>query len=267
MESLIQNETTNVSNSANTFSNMDNSHKLKKLCTEYTPIMDYITQCCSILTDSAVLNEDLIIPEESSNSSEISKLEDALKSLIDSMTYIKFQEDTLSEIFEKYEKKDSNLELKFQELYEEKKKKYDSLSSLQKYSKRNEYIDFKQRIWDVHHQNIPMLPTESFFQEDDDIVISYLNQNIKCPLTMKYLEEPVKSCICGHYFSKYAILEILKCNNGKCTCPVVGCNKIIDNNVLIPDKIMERRVNITKELKGDLEESEEAKKKYTYINL
>ncbi|CCJ29695.1 unnamed protein product [Pneumocystis jirovecii] len=182
------------------------------------------------------------------------------------MEYINFQEDILSEISKEYKKDDNNLELKFQELYQKKKNDYDSLNFLQKYSKKNEYIDFKQRIWDVHHQNIPMSQNESFFQ-DDDIIISYLNQNIKCPLTMRYLEEPMKSRVCGHYFSKHAILEILKCNNGKCICPIVGCNKIIDNSILIPDKIMERRVNITKELEGDFEESEKTKKESTYLQL
>ncbi|KAG5518414.1 hypothetical protein PMAC_002807 [Pneumocystis sp. 'macacae'] len=267
MESITEDEIIDISNNNDTSLNNRNLYKFKRLFSEYTPIIDYITQCCSILTDSAVLNEDLMESEERSNSTEISKLEEALKSVIDCMAYIKFQEDVLSEISNEYKKENTNLEVKFQELYEKKKKNYDSLSFLQKYSKKNEYIDFKQRIWGVHHQNTPMLQNESFFQEDDDIVISYLNQNIKCPLTMTYLKEPMKSSVCGHYFSKYAILEILKLHNGKCTCPVVGCNKIIDNSILIPDKIMERRVNITKELEGDFEEFEKTKKESTYVNI
>ncbi|KAG5438281.1 hypothetical protein PCANB_002768 [Pneumocystis canis] len=261
----------NASNNIKESSNDTIFYKLKALCSEYEFIMNYITQCCNILTDSAILNEDLVESEENSDSLEITKLEEALKSLIDSMAYIKLQEDALSEISEKYDRKNFDLELKFKELYEKKKKDYDSLSPLQKYSKKNEYIDFKQRVWDVHHQNIPMLPIESFFQEtfpkDDDIIISYLNQNIKCPLTMKYLEKPMKSRICGHYFSKHAILEILKSNNGKCLCPIVGCNEFLDNSVLIPDKMMERRVNINKELEGDSGEFEKTKKESTYVNL
>lgn len=82
---------------------------------------------------------------------------------------------------------------------------------------------------------------------------------------MTYFEEPLKSNICGHYFSKHAILEILKLNNGKYMCPIVGCNKMIDNSVLVPDKIMERRVNMAKEFEKDFDESEKNKK--SDINL
>ncbi|QSL66258.1 hypothetical protein MERGE_000634 [Pneumocystis wakefieldiae] len=213
--------------------------------------MNYIIQSCNILTDSAILKN--LIYSEKSNSSQHKELEDALKSLIDAMAYIKLQQDILSQISKEFNK-NIDLELKFQELYMKKKKEYDSLSFAQKYSKKNEYIDFKQRILNVHRKKTRALTTESIFQDDEDIVISYLDQNVICPLTMTYFEEPLKSNICGHYFSKHAILEILKLNNGKYMCPIV-----------VPDKIMERRVNMAKEFEKDFDESEKNKK--SDINL
>ncbi|KTW26946.1 hypothetical protein T552_02435 [Pneumocystis carinii B80] len=258
----------NDSDNSHTSLNMKDFYKIELLYSEYTSIMNYIIQCCNILTDSAILKN--LIDSEKSNSLQDKKLEEALKSLIDYMAYIKLQENILSQI-SKESNKDINLEVKFQELYTKKKKEYDSQSSAQKYFKKDEYIDFKQRILNVHRKNARDLTMESIFQEtfisdDEDIVISYLDQNIKCPLTMTYLEKPLKSNICGHYFSEHAILEILKSNNGKYACPIVGCSKIIDNSVLVYDKIMERRVNIAKEFEKDFDESEKNKES-GYINL
>lgn len=68
-EDEIIDTSANINTSLNL--NTRNLHKFKKLFSEYTPIVDYITQCCSILTDSAVLNEDLIGPEGASNSTEV----------------------------------------------------------------------------------------------------------------------------------------------------------------------------------------------------
>ena len=46
-------------------------------------------------------------------------------------------------------------------------------------------------------------------------------KSMKCPLTGTFYEDPVKSSVCGHVFSKEAIEGHLKV---KSVCPVSGCN-------------------------------------------
>lgn len=50
-------------------------------------------------------------------------------------------------------------------------------------------------------------------------------------------------------------------------CMSYRCNQFIDNSVLVPDKMMERRVNISKEHEGNFKEFKKIKKESTYVNL
>ena len=61
--------------------------------------------------------------------------------------------------------------------------------------------------------------------EDDELAVvsnghdSGTNK-LKCPLTMRLMEEPVRSRVCGHSFSKHAIVAHLRISR---ECPVPGC--------------------------------------------
>lgn len=63
--------------------------------------------------------------------------------------------------------------------------------------------------------------------DDDDIEVIRNDNgtevaNYKCPITATLMEDPVKSTLCGHIFSKVGIESMFK--NGTCKCPVYGCN-------------------------------------------
>ncbi|KAL3924201.1 MAG: hypothetical protein SGILL_001192 [Bacillariaceae sp.] len=58
--------------------------------------------------------------------------------------------------------------------------------------------------------------------EDDDIAVIPVQdtQSLKCPITRHFLEDPVKNTVCGHKYSRAAILQQLRTYK---KCPVAGC--------------------------------------------
>lgn len=83
------------------------------------------------------------------------------------------------------------------------------------------YREFRQKVWKVHHPD-EALPDEA---NDDLVVMATQDENnLMCPITRKLLVEPVKNPVCGHLYSKEAILAHMKANKRKGTkCPVAGC--------------------------------------------
>ena len=52
--------------------------------------------------------------------------------------------------------------------------------------------------------------TQGGEDEDEDIVLGQVQRSFKCPLTRKYLEDPVTSAVCKHSYSRVAILEHIR---------------------------------------------------------
>lgn len=46
--------------------------------------------------------------------------------------------------------------------------------------------------------------------DDDDLVLGHVQRSLYCPLTKKFLEDPVTSKTCNHSYSRAAILEHIK---------------------------------------------------------
>lgn len=58
-------------------------------------------------------------------------------------------------------------------------------------------------------------------------------RSLKCPLTGKWLDDPVRNILCGHAYSKEAMLRHLTCSTN---CPVAGCrNQKVNAQQLTPD--------------------------------
>ena len=78
--------------------------------------------------------------------------------------------------------------------------------------------------------------------KDDDlqVVSRGSSETLKCPIMGSYFEEPVKSSVCGHTYSKKGILNHLRTNR---KCPVAGCsNNDITQAQLEPDYETEMKV-------------------------
>lgn len=78
--------------------------------------------------------------------------------------------------------------------------------------------------------------------DDDDlqVVARGSTETLKCPIMGTYFEEPVKSKVCGHTYSKMGIFNHLKSDR---KCPVAGCsNRNITQDQLEPDMEKEMKV-------------------------
>ena len=75
----------------------------------------------------------------------------------------------------------------------------------------------------------------------DDIVATQSQKSTKCPITQKEMEDPVKSKLCNHTYSRYGILQHIENrskNNRQAICPVGGCQQSVKETDLVPDEQM-----------------------------
>lgn len=74
-----------------------------------------------------------------------------------------------------------------------------------------------------------------------DIEISGGKISLKDPISRNYFEDPWISRRCNHvYERKYVFRELAN----KRSCPVDGCNAVLDKNDLVPDDLMKLRVKV-----------------------
>ncbi|XP_071723596.1 E3 SUMO-protein ligase MMS21 [Rutidosis leptorrhynchoides] len=96
---------------------------------------------------------------------------------------------------------------------------------------------FRELVWNVHHQGEPM-PGD----EQEDIVMTSTQcglLNVTCPLTGKpviVLSEPVRSMDCKHVYEKIAIMQHIK--NKHLKCPVAGCPKKLELRRIVCDPLL-----------------------------
>jgi SUMO ligase MMS21 Smc5/6 complex component len=71
--------------------------------------------------------------------------------------------------------------------------------------------------------------------EDGDVVFIKEQLQYKCPLTLTTFVSPVQSVLCGHIYSKTAVLQHIKiAKNGGAepSCPVAGCRHLLSKGAL-----------------------------------
>ncbi|KAJ7505425.1 hypothetical protein B0H11DRAFT_1796168 [Mycena galericulata] len=127
---------------------------------------------------------------------------------------------------------------------------YDSKTTRQKYAKNDQYISFKEAIYEVDHPGNAMPPITDFIpreandesDDDDDVVMGGVTQEYKCPLMMTLLKDPLTSSVCKHSFSGDAIREMFKNQRGALKCPASGCSKSFTLADCKPDPELARKV-------------------------
>nr|CAG8616769.1 14931_t:CDS:2 [Entrophospora candida] len=139
--------------------------------------------------------------------------------LIDVETKLKIERESLEKIIVKC---DAGQEIDFLDSHEEEVKRlniiFDDRSEKEKYFQNEHYNEFKQKVWEVNHQDEPMPPLDA--DADDDIVVGRQKESLKCPITTLLYEEPVTSNVCKHTFSKSAILQLISRNRDVVCCPI-----------------------------------------------
>ncbi|PKA50183.1 E3 SUMO-protein ligase MMS21 [Apostasia shenzhenica] len=101
------------------------------------------------------------------------------------------------------------------------------------------YRQFKEAIWNVHHEGQPM-PGE----EQEDIVMTSTQNNLlnmKCPLTGKPvvdLENPVRCMDCKHIYERIPIMHYIRTKKAQARCPVAGCPKVLLVDRVVCDPLL-----------------------------
>ncbi|GBC05404.1 hypothetical protein RclHR1_06200009 [Rhizophagus clarus] len=200
-------------------------------------LSQYISKGINYATDAAV---DL---EEVDEEEKVQKMDESLRNLIDIENKLIAQKDVLERIkirTNNGRKFDDIVEVYDQEC-EKAFKDYSQISEEEKYLKNENYEDFRQKIWEVKHQNEPMPSLNQ--NDDDDIVVGHQKDSLTCPITTLLLENPVTSDLCKHSFSKEAILSLMRqSGDAVCVCPIPGCEKQIMEHNLKENKRLERKV-------------------------
>ncbi|KAF9310929.1 hypothetical protein BG003_007943 [Podila horticola] len=127
-------------------------------------------------------------------------------------------------------------------------------------------LDFRTKVWDYHHMNEPMpvgnLDSTIMGEDDEDDEMEIVmtgdggQQSLKCPLTTKFLEDPVTSSSCKHSFSKDAIMSMIA-SQRQTLCPVHGCNRPITAGMLQPNKALARKVTREKLIQEEMSQAQE----------
>ncbi|CCM03528.1 uncharacterized protein FIBRA_05662 [Fibroporia radiculosa] len=129
-------------------------------------------------------------------------------------------------------------------------KEYNQKTSRQKYVKVEEYVNFRQAIFEVQYPETAMPPVSDFLpkedgdasDDDDDVQVGGVTQDYKCPLTLTILVNPLTSKLCGHSFSADAIREYLgPSHTVRKDCPASGCKKGICLTDLEPNKELAKK--------------------------
>lgn len=128
------------------------------------------------------------------------------------------------------------------------KVQYRDLTDAAKYSRNKQFDEFKRRVFAIEHKDEDYPGAESFFKtrngdEEEELEMTYsTKRSLKCPITMMTFQNPVRSKVCVHVFSKEAIMEMINRNHGMVKCPVAGCPQTIMAASLERDRVTERRV-------------------------
>ncbi|KAI0029163.1 zinc-finger of the MIZ type in Nse subunit-domain-containing protein [Vararia minispora EC-137] len=231
--------------------NMHEGQKLQGIAQDWT-------QMATLLKNSAftLLNEvagAVAEVNEGKDSEEVGKLDVLMRELVDIHVELGLHAETLSELHQAIRgQEEDNLLERYEAGSEEKANTYMTKTSRQKYAKNEAYISFRQTIWESLNPEKGMPPIVELIpkedgdvsdDDDDDIQVGGLVQDLKCPLTLTLMVNPVTSMVCNHSFSKEAIDLHLGSNKyTKKRCPATGCNKMICGNDFKPNKNLERRI-------------------------
>lgn len=183
------------------------------------------------------------------NLGEVDKM---MRQLVDTEKELCAHEDTLGELYQQIMRGDAVMEIisRYETAVQNKIEDHKTKTSRQKYAKHDEYVSFRQAIYEVQHPGEAMPPVADLIpaeegddsDDDDDVQVGGVTQDYRCPLTLKLLEDPLTSEICKHSFDASAIRDFLKHDRTeRKKCPSAGCHKIISLADLKPNKDLARK--------------------------
>ena len=138
------------------------------------------------------------------------------------------------------------------ELRARKKAEYEAIPNYERYARHNDYVSFK-KLWHdgaTGDDGTPLPDASKWFradgtpvmsagvqgaaaadddeepeESDEDVAVSREVLSLKCPLTLRPMEEPLTNKQCKHTFERSAIIDYLSDAPAK-QCPQTGCSQV-----------------------------------------
>ncbi|KAF8208828.1 hypothetical protein K438DRAFT_1812962, partial [Mycena galopus ATCC 62051] len=165
----------------------------------------------------------------------LAELDRVMKGLLDVQFLMTGHSKVLSDIIQSIARGEeiTDLNARYLSLADDMNAEYDKKTTRQKYMKNDEYVSFREAIYEVEQPGSAMPPMTDLIprepddesDDDDEIVMGGVTQEYKCPLMMTLLKDPMTSTVCNHSFSGDAIREFFKNKRGSQKCPASGCSK------------------------------------------
>lgn len=139
----------------------------------------------------------------------------------------------------------------FMQEYDKRKVEWEAENMYNRYSKNNDYATFRKIVYDARKgEDDREMPSAKYWfdsagepqnmypgdrvgsdhskdgDEEDDLIVAAENRDLRCPLSMALLENPVTSKKCPHSFEKVPFSEFLRNGKGRVQCPVSGCEQV-----------------------------------------
>ncbi|EIW80950.1 hypothetical protein CONPUDRAFT_56154, partial [Coniophora puteana RWD-64-598 SS2] len=182
----------------------------------------------------------------------LTQVDEIMRNLLNIDHEMKSHEETLKEMYQKIivEEPIDNAMERYDNGLKQRIEDFNSKTSRQKYASSNDYVKFKQGVFETQNPDMAIPPINAFIpkedgdesDDDDDLEIGGVTQDYKCPISLTLLVNPMASRVCNHSFSAVAIREYL----GRATkpCPATGCNAQISMNDVHPDRDLEKKVRL-----------------------
>ncbi|KAJ3788390.1 hypothetical protein GGU10DRAFT_115247 [Lentinula aff. detonsa] len=214
---------------------LDKSHAIpmKGLASDWEIMIRTIQRTNNMVSDVAVALADAVEGDEGQK--DLLDLERSLKELVDIENEMHTNHEAIQNLVQEVTSgtEIDNIIEQYQGNVRKSKKSYAIKTTRQKYAKNETYKNFKQSIYEIEHPGVAMPPVTEFMpkepgdvsDDDDDLEMGAVTQDYKCPLTLRPLENPVTSEICGHSFSQDAIRGLFDGFRGAKKCPASGCTR------------------------------------------
>ncbi|KDQ09876.1 hypothetical protein BOTBODRAFT_36690 [Botryobasidium botryosum FD-172 SS1] len=240
--------------------------KLKGMTGEWKMLEGYVAKAFISITEAAAMIEEMA-EEDSEEAQMVDQLDTAFRELIDTKMELSAQNAAIEDIQRAITQRQeiSDAMDRYERGVKDRLDKYQAKTSKQKYGKNEEYVKFRQTIWEVRHADEAMPPATQFLPtdegedegSDDDIVVGGVKKSYTCPLTLTPLQKPMTSIKCNHSFSAHAIREYLKSKNGIASCPATGCAHKLTMRDLVEDKELENKIKLMNRRKKRMEEEKD----------
>ncbi|KAF8574989.1 hypothetical protein K439DRAFT_1398662 [Ramaria rubella] len=220
-----------------------------------------------LVEDTAVAVEEVSGNTEEGQEGAI-KLDTVMRQLVDAQQELKAHQKSLDKLKQSIHNGEilGELEDRYTAKVDEAIANYQRRTTRQKYADHETYLHFRDRVWEVNHDDArpPMRDLISREDGDDsdgdsDIEVGGMTQDYKCPITLRPLTNPLTSKLCGHSYDGDAIREYINTGRGRNKCPATSCNQSLTlNDLETNEDLAKRAANVVRRTQRREEDSEES---------